>query len=150
VTADLRYVGQAFEVRVDLASRALTAEAVERAAGAFHDEHRRLYGYDFRDDDRQEVEWVNLRVSGVGPIRKPELRRIGAGAGAESALLGTRKVSFDDWVETACYDRSRLGHGDEVTGPAVIEEFSSTVPLHPGFAARVDEFGNLVIGRDVT
>jgi N-methylhydantoinase A len=149
VTADLRYVGQAFEVRVDLPSRTLSAEAVERAAGAFHDEHRRLYGYDFRDDDRQEVEWVNLRVSGVGPIRKPELRRIGPGAGLGSALLGTRKVYFDDWVDTACYGRSRLGRGDEVTGPAVIEEFSSTVPLHPGFAARVDEFGNLVIGRAV-
>jgi N-methylhydantoinase A len=32
-------------------------------------------------------------------------------------------------------------------GPAVVEEFSSTVPLHPGFAAEVDDFGNLVVGR---
>jgi N-methylhydantoinase A/oxoprolinase/acetone carboxylase beta subunit len=47
----------------------------------------------------------------------------------------------------AVYDRVRLGAGDEVTGPAVLEEFSSTVPLHPGFTARVDAHGNLVVGR---
>jgi N-methylhydantoinase A len=147
VTADLRYVGQAFEVRVDLPSRALSLEAAEGAAVAFHDEHRRLYGYDFRDDPRQEVEWVNLRVSGVGPIRKPEVRRVQRGDGAEAARLGTRMVYFDDWAETPCFERSRLGAGDRVIGPAVVEEFSSTVPLHPGFAADVDDFGNLVIGR---
>jgi N-methylhydantoinase A len=147
VTADLRYVGQAFEVRVDLPSRVLSLEVAEGAAAAFHDEHRRLYGYDFRDDPRQEVEWVNLRVSGVGPIRRPELRRVQRGHGAETARLGTRTVYFDDWVETPCFERSRLGSGDRVVGPAVVEEFSSTVPLHPGFAAEVDDFGNLVVGR---
>ena len=75
-TADLRYFGQAYEVRVRVADGAIDARtAAEAVADAFHDEHRRLYGYDFRDDARQEVEWVNLRVTGVGPIRKPELAR---------------------------------------------------------------------------
>ena len=50
----------------------LTADLAESVVAAFHDEHRVLYGYDFRDDARQEVEWVNVRVTGVGPIRKPE------------------------------------------------------------------------------
>jgi N-methylhydantoinase A len=54
-------------------------------------------------------------------------------------------VYFDDWVDAAVYDRSRLGRGDVVAGPAVIEEFSSTIPVHPGFAATVDAFGNLVM-----
>jgi N-methylhydantoinase A len=56
-------------------------------------------------------------------------------------------VFFDDWVEAPVYDRARLGAGDVVEGPAVLEEFSSTVPLHPGFSARVDRFGNLLITR---
>ena len=65
-----------------------------------------------------------------------------------SARTGTRRVLFEDtWVDTPIYDRARLGAGDEVTGPAVFEEFSSTIPLHPGFTARVDTYGNLVIGR---
>jgi N-methylhydantoinase A len=147
-TADLRYYGQAYEVRVDVPEGEVTEELLGSVASRFHDEHRALYDYDFRDDPRQEVEWVNLRVTGIGPIRKPTLRVAAPGAGAESARTGTRPVYFDGWVDVPVYDRSRLGSGDEVTGPAVFEEFSSTVPLHPGFTARVDGFGNLLIRRD--
>jgi N-methylhydantoinase A len=147
-TADLRYYGQAYEVRVDVPDGPVTDDLVAAVADRFHDEHKALYDYDFRDDARQEVEWVNLRVTGVGPIRKPELREVAPGAGAESARTGTRPVWFEDaWVDTPIYDRARLGAGDEVAGPAVFEEFSSTVPLHPGFSARVDAHGNLVVRR---
>ena len=44
-------------------------------ADAFHAEHRALYGYDFSGDPTQQVEWVNLRVSGIGPIQRPEIKR---------------------------------------------------------------------------
>jgi N-methylhydantoinase A len=50
-------------------------------------------------------------------------------------------------MDAPVYARSRLGAGDEVVGPAVLEEFSSTLPLHPGFTARVDSFGNLLVRR---
>jgi N-methylhydantoinase A len=146
-TADLRYFGQAYEVRVDVPDGPVTTELFEEVAGRFHEEHKALYGYDFRDDARQEVEWVNLRVTGVGPIRKPSVREIVPGNGAASARTGSRRVFFDDWFETDVYDRARLGAGDVVPGPAILEEFSSTVPLHPGFTARVDTYGNLVITR---
>ncbi|MBA3311470.1 MAG: hydantoinase/oxoprolinase family protein [Nocardioidaceae bacterium] len=144
-TADLRYFGQAYEVRVEVPAGPLTGGVADRVAHAFHEEHRRLYGYDFRDDARQEVEWVNLRVSGIGPIRKPEIRRVRQGSGAQTAVTGTRQVCFDDWVEATIYDRAGLGYGDVVAGPAVVEEFSSTLPLHLGFEARVDPFGNLLL-----
>jgi len=146
-TADVRYFGQAYEVRVDVPDGPVTDKLANAVADAFHDEHRALYGYDFRHDARQEVEWVNLRVTGVGPIRKPALRQVAAGQGAEVARTGTRRVFFDDWVDAAVLDRSLLGAGDVVEGPAVLEEFSSTVPVHPGFAARVDTYGNLLIRR---
>ncbi len=147
VTADLRYFGQAFEVRVEVPSGPLTPVVADQVADRFHDEHLRLYGYDFRADSRQGVEWVNLRVSGIGPIRKPEISEVAAGTGAGGAVTGSRRVYFDDWVDATIYDRDRLGAGDRLVGPAVVEEFSSTVPLHPGFTAVVDRFGNLVISR---
>jgi N-methylhydantoinase A len=146
-TADLRYFGQAYEVRVDVPDGPVDDKLVERVADAFHDEHRTLYGYDNRHDGRQEVEWVNLRVTGIGPIRKPALQRVDAGTGSDTARTGTRQVFFDDWVDAAVYARARLGAGDVVEGPAVLEEFSSTVPVHPGFVATVDDYGNLVIRR---
>jgi N-methylhydantoinase A len=148
ITADLRYLGQAYEVRVPVPPEAFSHDVAGGVAARFHDEHRRLYGYDFREDPRQEVEWVNLRVTGVGPIRKPVLPRWAAGSGAHRGLRSTRKVYFaDDWTEAAVYDRALLGSTDEVAGPAVIEEFSSTVPVYPGFTAQVDDLGNLVIRR---
>ncbi|MFZ5870370.1 MAG: hydantoinase/oxoprolinase family protein, partial [Actinomycetota bacterium] len=147
-TADLRYFGQASEVRVEMGDGPVTVELADAVANAFHAEHRRLYGYDFAGDDRQQVEWVNLRVTGVGPIRRPELVEVDAGTGAETARTGTRSVWFgEQWSPAAVYDRALLGAGDVVTGPAVIEEFGSTVPVHPHFAAEVDRFGNLMLSR---
>src|SRR5262245_59820736 len=74
-TADLRYFGQAFEVRVPVPEGDLDAAALASVADAFHAEHRALYGYDFAGDPSQQVEWVNLRVSGIGPITRPEIRK---------------------------------------------------------------------------
>jgi N-methylhydantoinase A len=149
-SADLRYVGQAFEVRVPVPDGDLGEAAAEHVAQAFHAAHRRLYGYDFAEDPRQAVEWVNLRVSGIGPIRRPDLVELAPADGpvADRAVTGSRQVFFDDWTDTATYDRPRLAPGDVVRGPAVIEEFGSTVPVHPGFRATVDTFGNLLIERD--
>ncbi len=148
-TADLRYVGQAFEVRVPVAAGAVDTAMVDAAAAAFHASHERLYGYSFRDDPRQQVEWVNLRVSGVGPITRPELSELPPGDGDPArARTGARRVFFDEYVDTPIYWRSDLAPGDVLRGPAVIEEFGSTVPVHPGFVARVDLLGNIVVRKE--
>ncbi|MGX5655870.1 hydantoinase/oxoprolinase family protein [Geodermatophilus nigrescens] len=148
-TADLRYVGQAFEVRVPVADGELDRAAADDVAQAFHAAHRRLYGYDFADDPRQAVEWVNLRVSGIGPIRRPDIVALPAkDGGIERARTGSRRVFFDDWVDTPTYNRPDLAPGDVVSGPAIVEEFGSTVPVHPGFAVTVDTYGNLLLTKE--
>ncbi|HEY0952000.1 hydantoinase/oxoprolinase family protein [Nocardioides sp.] len=148
-TADLRYFGQAFEVRVPVATGDLDPQAV---ADAFHAEHKALYGYDFSGDGSQQVEWVNLRVSGIGPIQRPEIKRHGLDTPAPSspATRPTRGVCFDaaeGYVETPLFQRSELSPGTVITGPVIIEEFGSTVPIHPGFDVRVDEYLNLIVTR---
>jgi N-methylhydantoinase A len=138
-SADLRYRGQAFEVRVPVSSDFATAVA------GFHDAHERLYGYCFRDRPEQEVEWVNLRVTGVGPIARPQLRPLPP---PSRGAARSRPVLFESsFVDTPIHQREALAAGDVVAGPAVIEEYGSTVPVHPGFAARVDPLGNLVVTR---
>ncbi len=147
-TADLRYFGQAFEVRVPAPDGPVDAAFAAEVADDFHTAHEQLYGYSFRDDPRQQVEWVNLRVSGIGPIRRPELRKAEPGGPDPSAACtGRRRVFFDDWVDTPIYWRPDLHAGATLPGPAVVEEFGSTVPVHPGFAARVDGYGNVVVTR---
>jgi N-methylhydantoinase A len=148
-TADLRYYGQAFEVRVPVGDGPFDRRSADATVAAFHDAHESLYGYCFRDRPEQRVEWVNLRVTGVGPIRRPDQAPLPRLDGdAQRARTAQRPVYFDDrYAQTPVYRRPDLSPGDVVEGPAVIEEYGATVPLHPGFAARVDEFGNLVIGR---
>jgi N-methylhydantoinase A len=160
-TADLRYFGQAFEVRVplrdgpshvdtaDAVNMAEAADTVEAAVAAFHDAHEQLYGYCFRDKPRQEVEWVNLRVTGIGPIQRPRLRPLSPSPDVPQPS-GVRDVCFDaavGFVPTPTYWRPDLPAGVVVDGPAVIEEYGSTVPLHRGFTATVDRLANLVITR---
>ena len=144
-SADLRYFGQAFEVRVPL-SASFDRAAADEAVAAFHDAHERLYGYCFRDRPEQQVEWVNLRVTGIGPISRPSVSAVTTAGPLERS--GTRPVCFDGtFEETPTYWRPSLPAGSTVEGPAVIEEYGATVPLHPGFSATVDHLGNLIVRR---
>jgi N-methylhydantoinase A len=147
-TADLRYFGQAYEVRVTCPDGPVTAEWADVVEEAFHAAHHALYGYDFAGRDDQPVEWVNLRATGIGPIPRPEIREIASAVGdVADAVIETRRVHYDDWCEATIYDRAKLVAGHRVSGPAVVQEFGSTVPIHPGFTAEVDRYGNLIVTR---
>jgi N-methylhydantoinase A len=147
-SADLRYLGQAFEVRVPCPDGAVTRRWADQVVGRFHDAHRALYGYDFRGKADQAVEWVNLRVTGVGPIPRPKVSEIARGDGdSDVARIDARAMYCDEWLTAAVYDRAEFAARDTVDGPAVVQEFGSTVPIFPGFRATVDTFGNLIIAR---
>ena len=95
-------------------------------------------------------EWVNLRVTGTGPIERPVLRRRERRSNepVARAEIGRRSVYFDDqWLDTPIYDRSRLQPQDCVHGPAVVEEFGSTTVVFPSLEARVDDYENLILQR---
>ncbi|WP_313404083.1 hydantoinase/oxoprolinase family protein [Aeromicrobium sp.] len=150
-TADLRYFGQAFEVRVPVGDGPFTAEIAHEVAEAFHAEHRALYGYDFKGDPDQQVEWVNLRATGIGPIQRPELTPEPLQSDPELITSSTRAVFFDgqdERIDTPVHWRLDLAPGTTFTGPAIVEEFGSTIPIHPGFAVRVDEYRNLIVTRE--
>ena len=154
-SADLRYFGQAWEVRVDLPSGDFDATALTETAKRFHDAHEKRFGYSYRDVSvaalgRHVVEWVNLRVAAIGPIRRPRFREWPQGDGrTERALTGHRDVRFDG-AATSCaiYTRDRLQPGDVLRGPAIVEEYGSTTVVFPGLHAEVDRFGNLLLTRN--
>ncbi|MCW2757946.1 MAG: hypothetical protein JWO46_1692 [Nocardioidaceae bacterium] len=148
-TADVRYYGQAFEVRVAVPDGALDDAALASVADAFHAEHRVLYGYDFAADPTQQVEWVNLRVSGIGPIKRPEIKKAEPST-RDVTPRANRPVCFDPadgYVDTPVVWRPDLAPGSTLTGPVILEEFGSTVPVHPGFTARIDDWRNVIVER---
>jgi len=149
-SADLRYFGQAWEVRTEVPAGQLSRQAADLAVGRFHAAHHRTYGYSYADSPGQRIEWVNLRVSGIGPLQRPRIRRHTpelAGS-TDRAKIGVREVHFDSGgLATPIYARTHLQPGDCVDGPAIVEEFGSTTVVYPGQHARVDDHANLVLER---
>ena len=114
----------------------------------FHAEHDRTYGF---SAPGEPVEAVSLRLTSIGRIAKPPARRLEPGGQPEPKER--RPVYFaeaGDYVDCPIYDRYALAAGATLAGPAVVEEFDSTTVVHPGFALRVDDTGNLIIEREAT
>jgi N-methylhydantoinase A len=145
--ADLRYVGQSFELTVPLLASLARAEEVAGVVATFHREHERAYGY---SAPAEPVEWVNVRLTAVGRIAKPGLRDWKAGGSVQAAQKATRPVYFaesKDFVPCPVFDRALLASGSVIEGPAILEEPDSTTVLHPGYRAMVDGFGNLLLSQ---
>ncbi len=134
-SADLRYVGQGYELNVPEGENLLEN---------FHGAHRKRYGY---ADTAKAVEVVNVRVRLTAKTAQVDLPRRPQRAGDGSqAVLKTRAIHFaGKWMESNVYRRELLVPGDSFAGPALITEYSSTTVLAPACFARVDEYANLVI-----
>jgi N-methylhydantoinase A len=141
---DVRYVGQSYELTVPCPpfTPSLPAEVAHR----FHQAHQQRYGY---HDPRAPVEVVNVRLKAVGETEKPRWEAMPEGEGsADVALLDRRPVAFGgQWIETAVYRRDRLRPGHAFPGPAVVAQMDATTVIPPGWRARVDGYGNLVVER---
>jgi N-methylhydantoinase A len=146
---DMRYIGQSYELPIPVAG--FTADDWAGLALAFHAEHARRFGH---SDPKAPVEVVSFAVTATGLIDTPELPRPPAG-GKEppgEARSGKRRVHFEmsapgggNWAECPVFRREALLAGNEIAGPAIIEEVSATTVLYPGDRARVDAIGSLVV-----
>ncbi len=143
---DMRYVGQSYELRVDAPSRSLAAADLPALNQAFFREHERAYGY---AATTEPTEVVNLRLTAIGGIRRPALRKLAtSGPDCASAVKHKRPVYFSEaggQLDCKVYDRYRLLCGNRISGPAIVEELDSTTVIHPGYFAEVDVYGNLLI-----
>jgi len=95
------------------------------------------------------VEVVSYRVAAWGLSDKPELPPLDvAGRSLAAAAIGSRDVVFDGrWMPVPILDRERLPVGEEVAGPAIIEEEGSSTVVPPGWSATLDRIGCVVLRR---
>jgi N-methylhydantoinase A len=134
-SADLRYVGQGYELNVPAGANILDD---------FHHAHSKRYGY---SDTAMAVEAVNVRVRLTAKTGQIKLRRQEPREGDGSqAVLKMHDIHFSgEWRQSKVYQRELLTPGDTFAGPALITEYSSTTVLPPDWRARVDEYANLII-----
>lgn len=147
-TADLRYVGQGYELSVSLPSGALTGSNIAEVWEAFHTAHTAEYGHAFRESP---IEIVNLRVTGTGQMPKILAGRAAPGGSLEAALVRTAPCVFRSAAgplsthHTPFYRRRSLPVDVEFRGPAIILQTDSTTVVPPGATARVHETGSILI-----
>jgi N-methylhydantoinase A len=141
--ADMRYVGQSYELTIDVGGGDLDNATVDAAVEAFHRDHERLYGYAMDDES---VEAVTLRVTGRVPT--PPLEDDPETA-EEGPRRGDRDIYFEDrgTVESAVYWRPALAVGDVIEGPALLEGTGSTAIVPPAWTATVASDGSVLMER---
>jgi N-methylhydantoinase A len=140
-SAGLRYLGQSWELHVDLPPG---IDTIERMTAAFAEVHDRRFGH----RSGGAVEIVNFRLAAVGRVAKPELRRLDARPPRGDARIATRDIFWGDaFVPSPVLDRERLSLGEVVAGPAAIEESGSLTLVPPGWSATVLAHGELLLRK---
>jgi N-methylhydantoinase A len=146
-SADMRYVGEGHEVPV-LVPEGLTGEAaVAHIWEEFHRVHERTFGFEYRDT--QDVELVNLRVQAVGRAHRPDVSARADGAGGAAEPHHTRPVYWrgKGWADCPIYRRTDLPVGARLEGPAIVEEYGSTVVVPDQWGLVSDAYGNLKLEK---
>lgn len=135
---DLHYRGQAYEITVPWAG------SMKECLESFHRKHESLYGF---SSPEEQVDLVNLRVTAVGILPRPEIK-----AERKEKYIPTprshRRVYFSErWEMIPVYNRDVLVAGARIEGPAIVEEYDSTIAVPAGYLAVVDQYRNMKIGR---
>jgi N-methylhydantoinase A len=168
--ASMRYLGQNYEEDIPIHLAELHQHGLPALFNGFHQHHQQRYGYHI---PTETIEIVALKVTALGPMPKPQLRRSEEAKkrGGEEEIISSspltprfasllptpysllptpleeRQVYFKEtgWLPCPVYEREDLTGGMQMTGPAIVEEFGCTTLLEPGQQLRVDKYGILTI-----
>jgi N-methylhydantoinase A len=145
---DMRYVGQVHECSVDIGELSVSRDTIKQIRAAFDERHKQLYTY---DEPESVVELVNLEstvsgvVSPIAPIRVAKAK-----GDSSAAIKSRRKMIFTDGadiaaIDTPIYDGDKLGAGDRLAGPGVIEEITTSIVVEPDWQAELHESGVYIL-----
>ena len=143
--ADLRFVGQGFELVTPLPRGPYAPRSLAAIRQAFLHEYRRIFQ---QVPPAGDIEIINIRVALTAPLGRATLKVAGGKGTAAKALKGKRKAWLagrGKYAGMPVYDRYALPVGAGIRGPAIVEEASSTLIVPPRARAHVDRAGNLIV-----
>lgn len=145
-SADMRYVGQAYELSVPFPQGVVTERIRDLLAQEFHRIHEVAYGYFI---ENETIEIINLRLTAMGEVPKPSMPKNAYSRPHGETLAHSKKerrVYFKGtWHKTSVFNRADLMAGDCIDGPAIVEGRDSTAVIPPGKNAQVDLYGNIIV-----
>jgi N-methylhydantoinase A len=138
-SADTRYEGQGHEVEIPLDGIATDDKFSANLGPRFHRLHAQRYGHEMPADP----ETVTFRLRAFGSIKKVDLAAIERPETNTTGALKSERDLFvhGSWRTCSIFDRDGLKPGDEIDGPALIEEPTHITVLMPGDKAEFDDYG---------
>ena len=130
---DARYRGQSFELMV----------RAENWVRRFHDLHEERYGY---RRETTPVEAVTLRAVVTAPAPTLAVQKLAAAEGLPP-IHSTSVVYGDRELEAVLVSRSDLRAEQVLEGPLIIQEYSGTTWVPPGWVMKPDHWGCLQLTR---
>ena len=108
----------------------------------FERRYQREYGFTL--DRPIRVDDIRVRVIGKSRTRQqPTLRK--RREGEDVQYEETKTYFAQGWMDTRVYQLSHLLAGDEVAGPAMIIDNTSTILVEPGCSASITSHGDVLI-----
>lgn len=140
-TAQMRYVGQTYEVDAEISAGRIDKAQLPQIAETFHEAHKREYGI---SSDDFPIAFVALGVTAIGKLVEPPAFDYAVDANPPEPT--TRKVYFaGEWLDATVHDSRRLVPGFTLSGPSIVEYADSIAVLPPRCTGQVDGSGNMMI-----
>ena len=140
IALDMLFTGQTHTLQVNVQRAQLSAEGLQ---SAFTDAYQHAFG---RVLEGPVIRVMNLRYARIGRRPKFDLSVLAPVGVGSTQPLGVQRVYHQgQWWDAQRYARLELPVGAQVQGPAILEQADTTVWLEPGFDAKVDAMGNLLV-----
>jgi N-methylhydantoinase A len=137
-SADVRFRGQSFEVRVPILNPQINGTLLPELRARFESNYERLYGQSGGRDEPIEI--VAVRI--VGRVARPKDAALWSQDGGSRGA--TRQACFGgELFETPVVGRDALK--SPAAGPLLIDEYDSTTVVPPGMRASKDEHQNILM-----
>jgi N-methylhydantoinase A len=145
--ADGRFLGQGFDLVVPLPPGPYADDAPTRRGlqESFESAYREKFAL---TPPNVPVEFINIRVALRAPVAGADVATRHVRGRDGDRVRGVRSAYFPEaggWIDTAVYDRTGLAPGQELAGPAVVEEAGSTLVVGPSGRVLVAGSGNLIV-----
>lgn len=141
---EARYEGQVWDILVPLpVSRIDDSDAIASILSAFHAHHDRLFGVRDEDANLEFISWKARIVAEIGATTQRSVP--GPLTSGNPSRYRECYFGSSDWVRTGIFFPADLQPGTYVSGPAVIQEPTTTLVVYPGMATEISSSGNYIL-----
>ncbi|MGE7915480.1 hydantoinase/oxoprolinase family protein [Lysinibacillus xylanilyticus] len=145
INYDLRYKGQEHAVKLNASNIVINEEKLGNLVEAFHIKHKQAFSFDLPNTS---IELVNLHLTIYGKDEAVQFKELDfSHIDTTTCIKGKRNLYVKEtgWVEVNVYNQQKLVPGNVISGPAIVENPTSTVVISEKQSIEIDKYGNLIV-----